>query len=73
MTAFQEPDKAEAAQDPARDEPGNAPHQLAAWTLATLRIMWFALRHPGRAAWVDHKTGEVRPAGRFPAHVPCAM
>ncbi len=64
MTAFQEPDKAEATQDPARDEPGNAPHQLAAWALATLRIMWFALRHPGRAAWVDHKTGEVRPAGQ---------
>ena len=55
-------DEAEPCPRSTTDGPGNAPHQLAAWALATLRIMWFALRHPGRAAWVDHKTGDVRPA-----------
>ncbi len=34
---------------------------LRAWLLGTLNIMWFALRHPGRAAWINHETGEVRP------------
>ena len=46
--------------------PGNASehgekirHPLVAWTLGTIGIMWFAIRHPGKSAWIDHSTGEV--------------
>ena len=34
-------------------------HPLIALGLGALRIMWFALRHPGKAAWINHRTGEV--------------
>ncbi len=34
-------------------------HPLVAWVIGTLRIMWFAVRHPGKPAWIDHRTGEV--------------
>lgn len=45
-------------------EPGSTGDQtLRAWLLGTLNVMWFALRRPGRAAWINHETGEVRPAG----------
>lgn len=46
-----------------RSEPGSTGRQtLRAWLVGTLNIMWFALRRPGRAAWINHETGEVRPA-----------
>ena len=34
-------------------------HPLVASFLGTLRIMWFAVRHPGKSAWIDHDTGDV--------------
>jgi hypothetical protein len=37
-------------------------HPIIARGLGALRIMWFALRHPGKAAWINHRTGEVRVA-----------
>ena len=43
---------------------GKMRHPLLASLLGTLRIMWFAVRHPGRSAWIDHDTGEVRVADR---------
>ena len=36
-----------------------ARHPALAWVVGTLRIMWFAIRHPGKAAWIDHRTGDV--------------
>ena len=45
-------------------EKGKPPHPLAAWALATVRIIWFSVRHPGRAAWIDHRTGRAWPADR---------
>ena len=38
---------------------GKVRHPLVASLLGTLRIMWFAVRHPGKSAWIDHDTGEV--------------
>ena len=43
---------------------GKVRHPLLASLLGTLRIMWFAVRHPGRSAWIDHDTGEVWAADR---------
>ena len=43
---------------------GKMRHPLLASLLGTLRIMWFAVRHPGRSAWIDHDTGEVWVADR---------
>ena len=43
---------------------GKMRHPLLASLLGTLRIMWFAVRHPGKSAWIDHDTGEVWAAGR---------
>ena len=43
---------------------GKVRHPLFASLLGTLRIMWFAVRHPGRSAWIDHDTGEVWAADR---------
>ena len=34
-------------------------HPLMASIIGTLRVMWFAVRHPGKSAWIDHRTGEV--------------
>ena len=38
--------------------------------LGTLRIMWFAVRHPGRSAWIDHDTGEVWAVDRIVQDLP---
>ena len=43
---------------------GKMRHPLLASLLGTLRIMWFAVRHPGKSAWIDHDTGEVWVADR---------
>ena len=42
--------------------PEEATHPLIAMALGAMRLMWFSLRHPGRAAWINHSTGEVWPA-----------
>ena len=38
---------------------GKTRHPLVAWVLGTIGIMWFAIRHPGEPAWIDHRTGAV--------------
>ena len=43
---------------------GKVRHPMFASLLGMLRIMWFAVRHPGRSAWIDHDTGEVWAADR---------
>ena len=43
---------------------GRVRHPLFASLLGTLRILWFAVRHPGKSAWIDHDTGEVWTADR---------
>ena len=45
-------------------EKGRVRHPLVASFLGTLRIMWFAVRHPGKSAWIDHDTGDVWVADR---------
>ena len=34
-------------------------HPFIAWAIASLRIMWSSLRHPGHPVWVDYRTGKV--------------
>ncbi len=46
-----DPDDA-AALEPAR-------HPFVAWVIASLRIMWSSLRHPGQPVWIDYRTGKV--------------
>ena len=46
-----DPDAA-AALEPAR-------HPFIAWAIASLRIMWSSLRHPGQPVWIDYRTGKV--------------
>ena len=45
------PDAA-AALEPAR-------HPFVAWVIASLRIIWSSLRHPGQPVWIDYRTGKV--------------
>ena len=47
---------AEESEQPTK-EPSR--HPVIARGLAAMRLMWFALRHPGRSAWINHRTGEV--------------
>ena len=34
-------------------------HPFVAWAIASLRIMWSSLRHPGHPVWIDYRTGKV--------------
>ena len=44
----------------ALDRPMGRPrHPFIAWMIASLRIMWSSLRHPGHPVWVDYRTGDV--------------
>ena len=52
---MQEPDQPQPIPEPAR-------HPLIVLGLGAMRIMWFSLRHPGKSAWINHRTGEVYPA-----------
>ena len=54
--------RAERRPQPTAHEPRQTPHPLTASALCTIRIMWFSIRHPGKAAWINHRTGEVWPA-----------
>ena len=47
-----DPDAAAAALEPAR-------HPFIAWAIASLRIIWSSLRHPGQPVWIDYRTGKV--------------
>ena len=38
---------------------GRPKHPFVAWALASLRIMWSSLRHPGHPVWIDYRTGDV--------------
>ena len=40
-------------------EPGRARHPFVAWVIASLRIMWSAVRHPGQPVQIDYRTGDV--------------
>ena len=46
------PDAVVAALEPTR-------HPFVAWAIASLRIMWSSLRHPGHPVWIDYRTGKV--------------
>ena len=52
---MQEPDQPQPVPEPAR-------HPLIVLGLGAMRIMWFSLRHPGKSAWINHRTGGVCPA-----------
>ncbi|MYE53845.1 MAG: hypothetical protein F4X34_01435 [Chloroflexi bacterium] len=44
----------------ASDRPMGRPrHPVVAWAIASLRIIWSSLRHPGHPVWVDYRTGDV--------------
>ena len=44
----------------ALDRPRGRPrHPFVAWVIASLRIMWSSLRHPGHPVWIDYRTGDV--------------
>ena len=55
-------DRTQPPPQPTAHAPRQAPHPLAAWGLCTIRIMWFSIKHPGKGAWINHRTGEVWPA-----------
>ena len=55
-------DRVEPSPQPPAREHRKASHSLATWALCTIRIMWFSIRHPGKAAWINHSTGKVWPA-----------
>ena len=40
-------------------KPGRARHPVVAWAIASLRIMWSAVRHPGQPVRIDYRTGDV--------------
>ena len=42
------------------DRPMGRPrHPFVAWVIASLRVMWSSLRHPGHPVWIDYRTGDV--------------
>ena len=42
------------------DRPMGKPrHPFVAWAIASLRIIWSSLRHPGHPIWIDYRTGDV--------------
>ena len=42
------------------DRPMGKPrHPFIAWAIASLRIIWSSLRHPGHPIWIDYRTGDV--------------
>ena len=45
-------DAAAPSREPAR-------HPFVAWVIASLRIIWSSLRHPGQPVWIDYRTGKV--------------
>ena len=38
---------------------GRPKHPFVAWAIASLRIIWSSLRHPGHPVWIDYRTGDV--------------
>lgn len=38
---------------------GRVRHPLVAWAIASLRIMWSAVRHPRQPVLIDYQTGDV--------------
>ena len=38
---------------------GRPRHPFVAWAIASLRIMWSAVRHPGQPGMIDYRTGDV--------------
>ena len=38
---------------------GKVRNPFVAWAIASLRVMWSSLRHPGHPVWIDYRTGDV--------------
>ena len=38
---------------------GKVRNPFVTWAIASLRIMWSSLRHPGHPVWIDYRTGDV--------------
>ena len=50
----------DAPDRPIGDRPMGRPrHPFVAWAIASLRIIWSSLRHPGQPVWIDYRTGDV--------------
>lgn len=37
----------------------NTPNAIKAWILASLRIMWFSIKYPGKPIVINYTTGDV--------------